>query len=407
MASIRLTAYLQHVRSPLPPSPQRWEHKTALWNSILQALGFRKGFRRWWIEGRTSQAYGEPRELPTCPPGHDEAQTVHAAFQSEVEALESALTAKRREKLAQSHQEDSNRIFKDLQSEPSRPVQSLVQSQQLQVKTVTGNPNGTTSVELEMPPARPLRGNATTLTVETRDQEGEVEVQVLQLIKGDGCQLTVKGPEICEASHIKCETAIGHVSEVKSAFSEEWVKRWDRHREVPHSAWEPVITFAKDAFQTVRSMEYEPISLDKWLSCLRAKKRRAAVGPDGVSREDLLSMPAQLHQCILDIIKKVEECPSTMWPPQLVQGHVVALEKVDGAPSFDGFRPITVLPLVYRVWSSIRCRQILRHLSQYADKECVGNLPGKHTAHVWWTIQEALDMGMTWEKVCRERSWTL
>ena len=97
-----------------------------------------------------------------------------------------------------------------------------------------------------------------------------------------------------------------HVSEVMSAFMEEWAKGWGRHRDVPQGRGVHQLRLKVPSFERIA---YEPISLDKWMSCLRAKKRRAAVGPDGVSRGDLLSMPAQLHQCLVHHVA----CTAPAW----------------------------------------------------------------------------------------------
>ena len=87
---------------------------------------------------------------------------------------------------------------------------------------------------------------------------------------------------------------------------------------------------------------------------------------------------------MLEILNKIEQ--GQPWPQQLITGFVVALEKTPGAETVNQYRPITVFSLCYRVWSSIRARQVLHHLQPYAPSTCTGNLPGKQASHLWYGV---------------------
>lgn len=56
------------------------------------------------------------------------------------------------------------------------------------------------------------------------------------------------------------------------------------------------------------------------------------------------------------------------------------------------YRPITIFSVAYRCWSSIRAKQLLTHLSQFAPPSCAGNLPHKSTCDVWHSILSAIEM---------------
>ena len=60
--------------------------------------------------------------------------------------------------------------------------------------------------------------------------------------------------------------------------------------------------------------------------------------------------------------------------------------KVPSAVTTAQFRPITILPVAFRTWSSIRARQILRQLQPYAPPTCVGNVPGRQATDIWYHI---------------------
>ena len=70
---------------------------------------------------------------------------------------------------------------------------------------------------------------------------------------------------------------------------------------------------------------------------------------------------------------------------------MIALEKVQGATKVGQFRPITVLALAYRVYSSIRSKQLLSHLNAVAPSTCTGNLPHRFAAQVWTGVQREIE----------------
>ena len=110
-----------------------------------------------------------------------------------------------------------------------------------------------------------------------------------------------------------------------------------------------------------------------WLATVRSRKKSAAVGPDGFSRLDLLNMAPSGVRAIVNILNRVEN--GEPWPQSWMTGIIHALEKKHNACKVTDFRPICIFSLIYRVWGSIRARQILHHLAQSAPDELMGNRP--------------------------------
>ena len=71
------------------------------------------------------------------------------------------------------------------------------------------------------------------------------------------------------------------------------------------------------------------------------KKPETAVGPDGVSCKDLLSLPGGALESLALMFDQIEG--SGIWPLQLCTGFVSSLEKKQGNLDVDAFRPVTVL----------------------------------------------------------------
>lgn len=107
-------------------------------------------------------------------------------------------------------------------------------------------------------------------------------------------------------------------------------------------------------------------------------------------------MPDGLTQELIDICHHAEQ--SGHWPVQALVGIITALAKVPGATRVQQFRPITVLSMVYRVWSTFRARQALRHLGTLAGPQVIGNLPGKTAGQVLFTLQRRLEHAQIYTK---------
>ena len=137
-------------------------------------------------------------------------------------------------------------------------------------------------------------------------------------------------------------------------------------------------------------MPYQRITKEEWLRALKSKKKHAATGPDGVSRQDLLHLPDQVTDSLLNMLNEIEMGAS--WPRQLVLGIAAALAKIPTASQTKHYRPITILPVIFRTWSSIRARQILNHLQPLAPPTCAGSVPGRQAADIWYHIMANIDI---------------
>ena len=132
-------------------------------------------------------------------------------------------------------------------------------------------------------------------------------------------------------------------------------------------------------------MKYEPITYQVWRRTLKQKSKRAATGPDGLSRDDLLHMPKSLTMKLLALLEAIEK-DGKQWPGQMVQAFLIALAKHSEAACVNDYRPISIFPVAYRTWSSIRARQVIAHLSSLVPSTCAGSVPHKSAHDVWFSI---------------------
>lgn len=177
-----------------------------------------------------------------------------------------------------------------------------------------------------------------------------------------------------------------------SEFEQLWMGFWGRHQSTPIERWEPFINLCHQQLASqFRPMHLPPITEELWIATVRSRKTTAAIGPDGFSRLDLLNMSSCGVKAIINILNRVEA--GEPWPSSWMTGIIHALEKKAGACKVTDFRPICIFSLIYRVWGSIRAKQILVHLAKSAPAELIGNRPRRETAHVWLTVAQIVEEG--------------
>ena len=96
-----------------------------------------------------------------------------------------------------------------------------------------------------------------------------------------------------------------------------------------------------------------------------------AAGPDGWSAEDLRLWPSELLVGLAELFRLVERCGR--WPLALAAADVVLLSKAGGSPD-DPMqrRPVTLLPVPYRLWARLRLPTVEGWRASWAMGPCGG-----------------------------------
>ena len=156
--------------------------------------------------------------------------------------------------------------------------------------------------------------------------------------------------------------------------------------------WHRVVSFFH-AYVPRLLFEIEPIGVDQWRKALRRYKPHAARGVDGVSHLDLLALPTEWTQRLLDMLHAIETGAST-WPTALLYGVVSLLAKDDNASTVSRFRPIVIFSIIYRTWASLRSKQLLRQLAPHLDVEAFRFLPGCEPTQLWLLLQAEIEVSL-------------
>ncbi|CAL1138830.1 unnamed protein product, partial [Cladocopium goreaui] len=192
---------------------------------------------------------------------HQEFQAIYIDFKTEFEALEKMLIRARCQRARDLRMSDSNAIFRDVAKPRSLPVSTVV---------VNANANITEALE-----------------------------------PGD---------------HLAQPKLAGDLQDVFKAFEDLWTPMWQKHKDTSVAKWAPIMQEIQEKLpQPPEEMLMPPLTPEQWLRAVKRKKSTSAVGPDGVSKQDLLNMPPPLVTKLVDQINDIEHGRKE-WPQAAMVG---------------------------------------------------------------------------------------
>ena len=340
-------------------------HGVGLWNSILRAPGFGSSFSDWWPT-RQYVSPADPAVIPQFCPGPVFARQIFEAVLAEVRLFEQRLMLARSAHRTALHAKDRLLIFREVARDPPEPVESLLHSVCADVTAIDHHESAVEldrSVSLVPHETLWIDGHAQEVIHSEADKVWVADVSSIQ-----------PSAKVVQSQHV------GDLRAVFDAFHEQWRLRWCRHDGIPFSHWSELVDFAR---HVIRPSPVQHLHVDGSLIQAESsrKKRRAATGLDGVSRQDLVTADPATLASLASMYARAED--DGCWPRQLVAGKVHSLAKTPDASAVNDFRPITIFGLPYRIWSSIQSRHLLRFAEGWVDDSVFGNRKGRQAADLW------------------------
>ena len=372
----RLQSYKRYVQS----GDVSGSHAVLVWASILRAKGFQGGFCQWWTSCQCL-VHGAPAILPWCPPAHDTACKIFDTVVLAIRNLEASLcsTSKQYAKLRRS--KNPNQIFRDLKAAPANGVDYLLQP--LKAKIVEVCPD---DLSIVVDPPQPWLDTQPLWCQGSMLKPIHVTDDCLWLSSIEPC---VIGGTV---SQLKCT---GRKDDLAQAFISAWKERWDRHRDVPDSRWDVILSFARSRLPRV-CMDLPSLTVPALSGVIATKKTTSAGGLDGISVEDLRCLPKAALQNLCTMFHEIEQ--NGIWPSQMLLGKVACLAKVDQPRSVMDYRPITVLGMLYRVWGSYYSHLLMQHLTAVLPETLYGSRPSCFAGQVWsqllWAVEDSIHHGI-------------
>ena len=117
-------------------------------------------------------------------------------------------------------------------------------------------------------------------------------------------------------------------------------------------------------------------------------KTAAASSLDGWGWRELKSLPVSWFDGLARIFAKVEELG--VWPEGLLDAYIVMIPKVGGDSTPLGQRPLSVLPVAYRIWASARMKHLEGWFQSWVPDSVYSAGNGRSSVEAWYTT--ALDI---------------
>ena len=154
---------------------------------------------------------------------------------------------------------------------------------------------------------------------------------------------------------------------------EAWSPIYNRWREGGEPDWKPhLIHFPPSSGGSMQKCS--PLDQPALSKGLKRLRNRAAGGADGWRVQELKKMP----KCFLTPLAHIHGCieQGAPWPAAAQQILVTLLSK-KGKASPLNMRPISVTPLLYRLWGAARWSDLVRHQESWIQQSQTGFRPGK------------------------------
>ena len=348
----RLQSYLHAARSAKSTIDAQ-TYRAELWASIRRSSGFQMPFPRWWA------AY---------PPTAVQVEWIFTAFERRFREFEHWHYLQRLQLLSAKREHTFQSLFQDIRNTRREQIDALWEEQEFTI-LATDISSGQVHLDAEVSTMPRSTWTYDDQPVLVSNIEGDIITAQtnLQIEAGDSLTQRVHHSSPAEVIH---------------QLGEHWRSRWIASAPPSESDIDRIGNFVKGYMPTIR-FNLLPISERQWRKALHHFKPGAAQGADGYQHTDLAHMSSSQIHALLSLIQNLE----TAWPDQLLEAFVIALAKQDDSHTAGQFRPIVLLPTIYRCWSSIRSRQLLEQLDGYIHEDAFGFIPGRETMQVWLPLQ--------------------
>ena len=364
----RVQALVQSLKKA-NPTPGVLLHRASLWNAVLVAPGFPGGFARWWPTREVCQV-GDPPVVPACLPSAEVASGLFHSLVANLRAFEGhALRARCREAIERRRLQPSL-IFRDLAEPRAPPVQSIVERTQAVVSEV-----------------RPDEA-AVCLDREVCWKPGPVSmVGPLRFIM---LRLTWCGVTLLMSLRVPLSRKVLWWLTCLVSFG----------RLVKHGRRVGLVMKPLSLLAGMRP----PLGWFIWRRIVSCRLRPSQKSCGGQQSEPSPCTPALVLMacrgptcwlCRPTCCSSFCSCAAMPNRPAGGRGRpfweLFLPWKSVGAERVGDYRPITVLSLLYWTWSSIRSRQALAYLSEFAPASMYGNLSGRTASQLWFRLQLQLE----------------
>ena len=364
-----------------PYQEQQMQQLLNEWHAILRAPGYEGGFQGWVLSWDFVLFF--PEDFPSLPWLTDLVQLLE--FDCQAQAQQEATL--RRASYQQATVDDevhqhSRGGFRSLKPAPRPPFTAVSSEIQQPAVLTPAGPPGEWLCKVHAPfMFRPGE------EVSLEGHDGLV-VSVLHdavhVAFSDDCVPTFGD---LEQVHHDCTP-----SELHLGFQSFWRTYWQRdscREEQQISEW-PQFRALLEAYPCPwGSLDLDLEDVDLWIHVCKRMRSSSATGACGFSVRELKSLPRAAYSHLA----KLFSVATVVGLPQfLLMGRVNVLAKTVDPQGYNDGRPICVLPVLYRAWTSVCCQAILRKWRDHLPPGLYGGVPGRAARDVTYHLQHKIEL---------------
>ena len=353
-------------------------YQVGLWRAIRRGAGFQLNFEDWWLE-RPHRCQGSPETLPDTVPSLACLEVMHEDFHWNYRRFEAWHNARRRESLQATYEMNHYKIFSEVKPEPKGFLQHLEEVDEAQIIGVAEN-HETIQLDRMLPQA----SRESTYAID------DFPVEVMDdTTDEDTCMYKVKYDGLLWEGQVLTQTRYYITAdEIQKKLEEFWSRRWWTDQTPSASDWHRILAFGKQ-FLPPGILNTGKLTVNAWSENVKRYSQRAARGPDSIDRLDLQYMPESFREDLVMFLQGCEQ--KRQWPAQASVGFVHPLAKKQSSVAPGDFRPVIIYSMIYRTWSSIRARHVLRAMAKAASSRQFGFMPHSDPSQVWMIVQSAIE----------------
>ena len=176
---------------------------------------------------------------------------------------------------------------------------------------------------------------------------------------------------------------------VANTLTEYWNQFWMKS---------PLETDSWENFQNLldKLPQHDTIGFDilddeAWIQAIKSLKSGTARGVDAWAPDELKQLPTKP---LIDLKHAFHLLEPIGMPLEMMQARVIPLNKLEGVFSVKNTRPITVIALLYRLWSKIASTVVLERFSRIFPPSITGFLPTRKAQTFLYNLQFQIEVAL-------------
>ena len=175
-------------------------------------------------------------------------------------------------------------------------------------------------------------------------------------------------------------------NQIDAEFRKAWLPHFCRSGQRETSLDE--FGFEVDGWLPILPEVHLPRLTGQMLADVVLHKGVSAGSLDGWGWRELKALPVSWFDELARILTKVEDLG--VWPDGLLDAYIAMIPKTDGDATPLGQRPLSVLPVVYRIWTAARMGQLEGWFKSWVPDSVSSAGGGRGSVEAWYT--SALDI---------------